>query len=131
MIDIRQRRLNGLGSRERRIVWIVCVTDSIFSNVSYEKPVDYFELGGLFDQFRSLCSKTSVGPNYGITKGTFETCLGPVAAEKNLILDRIYTFFDQDKDDLISFDEFVRGLSVLAKGNFDERVYREFFLAYV
>jgi Ca2+-binding EF-hand superfamily protein len=54
-----------------------------------------------------------------------------VAAEKNLILDRIYTFFDQDKDDLISFDEFVKGLSVLAKGNFDERVYREFFLVYV
>ena len=93
---------------------------------SLDAIVDYFELQGLFDQFRSLCSKTSIGPHFGITKATFETCLGPVAAEKNLILDRIYAFFDQDKDDLISFSEFVKGLSVLAKGSFDERVYCKF-----
>jgi Ca2+-binding EF-hand superfamily protein len=42
--------------------------------------------------------------------------------EKNLITERIFAFFDQDGDNIINFSEVVAGLSVLCKGNLDEKI---------
>ncbi|RKP02025.1 hypothetical protein CXG81DRAFT_11291 [Caulochytrium protostelioides] len=61
-----------------------------------------------------------------ITKEIFGQCLGPLGRERNLITDRIFHFFDARRDGVITFPEFVRGLSVLCKGGFDERLMAAF-----
>lgn len=82
--------------------------------------VDIVELEALYEQFKSL--STVDRPEGGIDRETFEQCLGPLGLEKNLITERIFAFFDQDKDSVISFPEIVAGLSVLCKGNLDEKI---------
>ncbi|KAI7870857.1 hypothetical protein BDF14DRAFT_1741027 [Spinellus fusiger] len=81
---------------------------------------DKVELEALYEQFKSLATveKTELGIDFE----TFERCLGPLGLEKNLITERIYAFFDQDKDGTINFGEMVSGFSVLCKGNFDEKI---------
>ena len=78
----------------------------------------------MYNQFRSI-SVIESDVN-GITKDTFEKCLGPVGLEKNLITDRIFCLFDSNKDELIDFYEFVRGLSILSKGTLQERIQASF-----
>jgi Ca2+-binding EF-hand superfamily protein len=77
-------------------------------------------LEALYEQFKSL-STVEEGDG-GIDKSTFEQCLGPLGLEKNLITERIFAFFDQDGDNIINFSELVTGLSVLCKGNLDEKI---------
>ncbi|KAI8809532.1 hypothetical protein BJ742DRAFT_676803 [Cladochytrium replicatum] len=81
---------------------------------------DHVELEAFYEQFRSLSTvDTEEG---GINKETFEKCLGPLGLEKNLITERIFAFYDQDGDGIISFEELVCGLSILCKGSLDERI---------
>lgn len=90
--------------------------------------VDHVELEALFAQYKSLSVEettvtvagTPIGG--GINKTTFEQCLGPLGMEKNLITERIFAFFDRDRDGIIAFPELVDGLSVLCKGNLDEKI---------
>ena len=84
---------------------------------------DQVELEALYEQFRSL---TGSSPQKGITKSVFEKCLGPLGVEKNLITDRIFSFFDQDGDGRIGFSELVSGLSILCKGTREEKMYFAF-----
>lgn len=86
--------------------------------------VDQIELEALYEQFKSL--STIEEGDGGIDKNTFEQCLGPLGLEKNLITERIFAFFDQDGDNVINFSELVTGLSVLCKGNLDEKIKCEF-----
>jgi len=81
---------------------------------------DQIELEALYEQFKSL--STIEEGDGGIDKSTFEQCLGPLGLEKNLISERIFAFFDQDGDNVINFSELVTGLSVLCKGNLDEKI---------
>ncbi|KAI8909873.1 hypothetical protein DFJ77DRAFT_433078, partial [Powellomyces hirtus] len=81
-------------------------------------PVDVVELDAFHEQFLSL-SNIEEG---GIDRETFEHCLGPLGVEKNLIVERIFKFFDRNSDDIIDFEELVMGLSVLCKGGLDERM---------
>lgn len=85
---------------------------------------DIFELEALFDQFRFLASFENISgkSTLGITRSCFQKCLGPIGLEINLITDQVFKFFDRDNDLLITFDEFVQGMSILCKGSFDERV---------
>lgn len=83
--------------------------------------VDQLELEALYEQFKSLATVTK-GDKGGIDNETFEQCLGPLGLEKNLITERIFAFFDQDRDGIICFKELVCGLSVLSKGNLDEKI---------
>ncbi len=78
------------------------------------------ELAGFYDQFRSL--STVEDDDGGITRDTFEKCLGTLKKESHLIVDRIFNFFDRDGDGIISFEEMVWGLSVLCKGTLEERI---------
>ncbi|KAI7875384.1 EF-hand [Lichtheimia hyalospora FSU 10163] len=82
---------------------------------------DQLELEALYEQFKSLATVTK-GDKGGIDNETFEQCLGPLGLEKNLITERIFAFFDQDRDGIICFKELVCGLSVLSKGNLDEKI---------
>ncbi|KAI9197381.1 uncharacterized protein BJ171DRAFT_428071, partial [Polychytrium aggregatum] len=91
-----------------------------FTQLQKTTHFDVVELEALYDQFRSL--STVEGSKGGITKDTFEYCLGPLGVEKNLIIDRIFSFFDQDDDGIISFEELVFGSSILCKGSLDERI---------
>ena len=72
-------------------------------------------------QYLSLSTNTT-HPGGGITKETFFKCLGPLGVQKNLISERFFAFFDQDKDELISFTEMVNGLATICKGSFDQRI---------
>lgn len=74
----------------------------------------------MYSQYLSLSTLDQDGG--GITRLTFEQALGPLGLEKNLITDRIFRFFDQDDDETISFKEMACGLSVLCKGNFEEKI---------
>lgn len=82
--------------------------------------VDNVELDAMYSQYLSLSTMTQDGG--GITRPTFEQALGPLGLEKNLITSRIFHFFDQDDDGIINFKEMACGLSVLCKGNFDEKI---------
>lgn len=93
--------------------------------------VDQIELEALYEQFKSLSTLDKTETMYGIDKETFEQCLGPLGLEKNLITERIFQFFDQDRDGLIVFSELVSGLSVLCKGNMDEKVECESFITII
>ncbi|KAI9320437.1 hypothetical protein BX666DRAFT_1196029 [Dichotomocladium elegans] len=87
---------------------------------------DKLELEALHEQFKALATVVRSPPaeegECGIDNETFEQCLGPLGLEKNLITERIFAFFDQDRDGVISFKEMVCGLSVLSKGNLDEKI---------
>ncbi|ORY96258.1 hypothetical protein BCR43DRAFT_269943 [Syncephalastrum racemosum] len=83
---------------------------------------DQVELEALYDQFKSLATVDKSEDGSGIDKDTFEQCLGPLGLEKNLITERIFDFFDQDHDGVINFSELVAGLSILCKGNLDEKM---------
>ncbi|KAI8922636.1 hypothetical protein BC831DRAFT_552785 [Entophlyctis helioformis] len=91
-----------------------------FEQLQVDTHFDEIELGAFYDQFRSL--STVEGPDGGIDRATFVKCLGPLGFEKNLISDRIFAFFDQDRDNVISFRELVCGLSILCRGSLDERI---------
>ncbi|KAJ3416123.1 hypothetical protein HDV05_003092 [Chytridiales sp. JEL 0842] len=100
-------------------------SDSNIDFVEMQK-VTYFdqvELDAFFEQFKSLATiPPSESTPGGISREVFELCLGPLGQEKNLITDRIFAFFDQDGDAVISFKELVCGMSVLCKGSLDERI---------
>ncbi|KAG0359767.1 hypothetical protein BGZ54_009845 [Gamsiella multidivaricata] len=81
---------------------------------------DNVELDAMYSQYLSLSTLDQEGG--GITRLTFEQALGPLGLEKNLITERIFRFFDQDDDGIINFKEMACGLSVLCKGNFDEKI---------
>jgi len=85
---------------------------------------DIVELEAFYDQYNSL--STFEGEGGGITHNTFELCLGPLSLEKNLIIERLFRFFDQNHDGIINFEELVCGLSILCKGSLDERIKHTF-----
>ncbi|KAJ3357534.1 hypothetical protein HDU83_006260 [Entophlyctis luteolus] len=85
------------------------------------------EIHALFEQFLSLATiPPTEGCPGGISRETFDLCLSALGKEKNLITDRIFSFFDQDGDECISFKEFVIGLGVMIKGSLDERIENAF-----
>jgi hypothetical protein len=51
------------------------------------------ELEALYEQYCALSTVEEMGG--GITKETFENCLGPLGVEKNLVTERIFQFFDK------------------------------------
>ncbi|KAJ3103667.1 hypothetical protein HDU97_009920 [Phlyctochytrium planicorne] len=94
-----------------------------FKTMAAEGHYNVMELQALYHQFCSLATVAESSSNpLGIPKEIFDHSLGPLGKEKNLISERIFAFFDQDKDTLISFPEFIRGLGILCKGSLDERI---------
>ena len=92
---------------------------------------DQVEVEALYQQFRCLAapivpqdlesSSSSVSAaasaeTPAISRATFKLCLGPLGSEINLIVDRMFAFYDHDNDGVIGFSDLVHGLSVLCKG---------------
>lgn len=94
--------------------------DHLLQELLQKTHFDNVELDAMYSQYLSLSTLDQDGG--GITRLTFEQALGPLGLEKNLITDRIFRFFDQDNDSIINFKEMACGLSVLCKGNFDEKI---------
>ncbi|XP_013408056.1 uncharacterized protein LOC106172026 [Lingula anatina] len=76
-----------------------------------ETLFDQHELESLYDQYKSLCTTER-----GITRDVFDQCLGPLASTKNLVMDRMFKFYDRNDDKYIDFHEMVTGMSILVKG---------------
>ena len=89
------------------------------SALEFETHFDGLEIEALYEQFQSLSTLDGDG---GITRDTFDYCVGYLKNLSSIITDRIFNFFDQDNDGIISFEEMVRGCSILNKGTFEERV---------
>ena len=95
------------------------------SQTGFQDP----EIEALWEQFRCLAATEWLeDPNYfymAIDRPTFDKCFIPSTAMRppppNLIYDRLFAFYDTNRDGLIGFDEFLRGLAVLSKPKSDER----------
>ncbi|KAJ3232515.1 hypothetical protein HDU81_002885 [Chytriomyces hyalinus] len=81
------------------------------------------EIKALFQQFLTLATtpKSPSSPG-GITRATFDACIGVLGKDQNLINDRIFKFYDRDGDGVISFPEFVSSLGIMTKGSLEERI---------
>ncbi|KAG0057379.1 hypothetical protein BGZ83_010838 [Gryganskiella cystojenkinii] len=100
---------------------VVAITpEHLLPELLKDTHFDNVELDAMYNQYLSLSTYDQEGG--GITRLTFEQALGPLGLEKNLITERIFRFFDQDGDGIINFKEMACGLSVLCKGNFDEKI---------
>jgi Ca2+-binding EF-hand superfamily protein len=85
---------------------------------------DSMEISALYEQFLAF---STVDQDGGIPRKTFESLFGTVQVKGNLLVDRIFKFFDQDLDGIISFDEMVRGMSILTKGSREEKINCKYF----
>jgi len=70
----------------------------------------------LFEQYKTLAAEK------GISRETYERCVGSLAQQKNLVVERLFAFFDRDGNGFIDFAEWVLGLSVLSRGSSEERL---------
>lgn len=87
------------------------------------------ELEALWEQFRCLAGiEWATDPDkyeLAIDRVAFDKCFVPHMISRpprpNLILDRMFAFYDTNHDGLIGFGEFVKGLSCLTKMSVQER----------
>lgn len=86
-------------------------------NLRDQSHFDQAEIEALVEQFKTLATKKA-----GITREVFDKCLGPLGQHKNLVMDQMFKFYDQNGDGLIDIDEFVIGLSILVKGSEKEKI---------
>lgn len=92
------------------------------------------ELDALWDQFRCLANCEWVDdPNklhMAIDRKTFDRCFVPNTSIRppppSLIYDRMFAFYDTNGDNLIGFEEFLRGLASFNNRSADERMRRIF-----
>ncbi|KAJ5720998.1 uncharacterized protein N7483_008932 [Penicillium malachiteum] len=92
------------------------------------------ELDALWDQFRCLANyEWADDPNklyMAIDRKTFDRCFVPNTSIRppppSLIYDRMFAFYDTDDNNLIGFEEFLRGLASLNNKSNDERMRRVF-----
>ncbi|KAJ1679586.1 hypothetical protein EV182_001746, partial [Spiromyces aspiralis] len=81
------------------------------------------EIKSLYREFKFLAAPGGPdGTTQCITREIFNMCLGPHDASSNALLaDRLFKFYDQDNDDIITFRELAHGLSVYLKGTREEK----------
>ncbi|OOQ91149.1 EF hand domain protein [Penicillium brasilianum] len=92
------------------------------------------ELDALWDQFRCLANyEWPDDPNklyMAIDRKTFDRCFVPNTSIRppppSLIYDRMFAFYDTNGDNLIGFEEFLKGLASLNNKSNDERLRRVF-----
>lgn len=99
-----------------------------------ETTFENTELDALWDQFRCLANyEWPDDPNklcMAIDRKTFDRCFVPNTSVRppppSLIYDRMFAFYDTNDDDLIGFEEFLKGLASLNNKSNDERLRRVF-----
>ncbi|KAI9595644.1 hypothetical protein BDF19DRAFT_60587 [Syncephalis fuscata] len=81
------------------------------------------EVEALYEQFKTLSSaELPDTQESAINRTDFQRCLRRLGERQFLVVDRLFHFFDQNGDGLISFSEFVAGISTLGRGNFEEKI---------
>lgn len=99
-----------------------------------ETSFENTELDALWDQFRCLANyEWADDPNklyMAIDRKTFDRCFVPNTSSRppppSLIYDRMFAFYDTNGDNLIGFEEFLKGLASLNNKSNDERLRRVF-----
>ncbi|KAI9816058.1 MAG: hypothetical protein M1827_002050 [Pycnora praestabilis] len=107
---------------------------SLLGRLVKESGFEVPEVEALWDQFKCLAgTEWRQDPNdlgMAIDRRTFDKCFVPNTAIRppppNLIYDRMFAFYDTDRDGLIGFEEFLRGLASLNNKSKDERLRRIF-----
>ncbi|KAJ5994296.1 hypothetical protein N7451_010020 [Penicillium sp. IBT 35674x] len=102
--------------------------------LSRETNFENTELDALWDQFRCLANyEWADDPNklyMAIDRKTFDRCFVPNTSIRppppSLIYDRMFAFYDTNGDNLIGFEEFLKGLASLNNKSNDERLRRVF-----
>lgn len=100
--------------------------------------LDRQDLDALYDQFRCIAGKHRPDDPYeigmAIDRPSFDRYFTSTTADRppapNLIYDRIFSFYDQDNDGLISFSEFAKGMAELANDTSREARIRRLFRAF-
>lgn len=107
---------------------------SLAKRLMKETGFENTELDALWDQFRCLANyEWPEDPNklyMAIDRKTFDRCFVPNTSVRppppSLIYDRMFAFYDTNNDDLIGFEEFLKGLASLNNKSNDERLRRVF-----
>ena len=107
---------------------------SVVTQHAKENDLTHSEVEALWDQFLCLASPLSVNSSsddLAISRQTFDKCFKPTGAVRsaatNLIYDRMFGFYDIDRDGMITFSEFLSGLACLTKpSKADEKLRRIF-----
>ncbi|KAI6246752.1 hypothetical protein HI914_04759 [Erysiphe necator] len=123
--------VSGIGPRNMQPVWYIGDPDSVTRQLSretliklsretgFERP----EIEAQWEQWTFMANTDWREDPYGIhlamDRKTFEQCLVPTIAYKHaspyLIFDRMFSFYDSNKDGLIGFSEFIHGLAFRKK----------------
>lgn len=101
------------------------VLTKICQETGYQSP----EIEALWEQFRCLAAtdwpEDPGRYNLAIDRRTFDKCFVPKTSIRplppNLIYDRIFSFYDQNNDGLIGFEEFIKAVASLNRKNPEER----------
>ena len=107
---------------------------SLAKRLMKETGFENTELDALWDQFRCLANHEWVeDPNQlymAIDRKTFDRCFVPNTSTRppppSLIYDRMFAFYDTNGDNLIGFEEFLKGLASFNNKSADERMRRIF-----
>eukprot|EP00834_Sanchytrium_tribonematis_P007943 NODE_811_length_3740_cov_1.483251.p3 type:complete len:238 gc:universal NODE_811_length_3740_cov_1.483251:3672-2959(-) len=91
------------------------ITEEDLIYLTYATHFSYLEVKSLSKQFNSVAESNV------ITNEIFLSCVGPFGLERNLLVDRLFKAWDMDKDNKLTFIEFVSGLSILCRGNLMEK----------
>lgn len=118
-------------------VWYPGKPTSVIQPLSTETVTKYCnetgfqnpEIEALWEQFRCLAATEWMeDPDHyhlAIDRPTFDKCFIPNTSIRppppNLIYDRLFAFYDTNRDGLIGFNEFLKGLSCLNKPKSDQR----------
>lgn len=119
--------------------WYPGDPDSVMRNLpryllakwSHETGFERVELDALWEQWTFMANtEWREDPNalgLAMDRKTFERCLVPSAGYRhpapNLIHDRMFAFYDTNHDDLISFEEFLHGVSYKKQKNKLRRIF--------
>ncbi|XP_038144603.1 EF-hand calcium-binding domain-containing protein 1 isoform X2 [Cyprinodon tularosa] len=95
---------------------------------TFSKKVERFtktEIECLIKRFNALLAKqvSPSGAAHGLDKETFRGIMQTTfGINKPLMLDGVFRNFDEDRDGIVSVEEWIRGLSVLLRGTLDEKI---------
>ncbi|KAJ1970113.1 hypothetical protein IWQ62_000152 [Dispira parvispora] len=79
------------------------------------------EIMALYDQFRVLARMYDEN-TIGIDRATFYSCLGSIGISRSLIAQRTFSMYDQDQDELLSFEEMVFAIYLGTRAKKEERI---------
>ncbi|KAJ2706450.1 hypothetical protein FB645_001595 [Coemansia sp. IMI 203386] len=82
--------------------------------------LDRMDLASLYNEFCVLATVDISGTEV-ITRESFYSCLGQFGGPRSVLASRLFAFYDEDGDDVLTFEEMARGFSVYNKGTVAEK----------